>query len=86
MQRYLAAPSADYRSELRLRHKDGTYRQILTHAAVEYDDEGQPAHLYGSDIDITAREQVDAALRENTVALRKSEEKFANFFSFRRWR
>ncbi|MFN8464050.1 MAG: PAS domain S-box protein [Caldilineaceae bacterium] len=80
MQQYLAAPASDYRSELRLRHKDGTYRHILTYAALDFDSAGQPVHIYGSDIDITTRVQAEEALRASAAALRRSEDKFVQFF------
>jgi PAS domain S-box-containing protein len=75
VQRYLTAPlpgraaesateyQPEYESEFRFRHQDGTYRHILTHAALEYDQAGEPLHMYGSHIDITQRVQTEEALR-----------------------
>ncbi|MFN8467657.1 MAG: PAS domain S-box protein [Caldilineaceae bacterium] len=68
VQSYLAerpVESDGYQSGFRFRHKDGSYRHILTHAALQYDEAGEPLHMYGSHIDITQQVQNEAALREN---------------------
>jgi PAS domain S-box-containing protein len=55
---YLAAPWPDYHLEFRFRHKDGSYRSILTQADVLLDEQGRPTHMLGSHVDVT--EQVRA--------------------------
>lgn len=62
---FAAAPWSNYGQEFRFRHKDGSYRHILAQAAVTYDVEGRPSHMYGSHIDITQSKQAEAALRES---------------------
>jgi len=50
---YLAHPHNAYHVEMRLRHKDGTYRWILAQGALVAVDDGHRKHLLGSHIDIT---------------------------------
>jgi PAS domain S-box-containing protein len=68
--RYIAEPWPDYQLEFRFRHKDGSYRHILTQAALEYDDAGQPLHMYGSHIDVTQLKQSEAAQRASEARYR----------------
>jgi len=50
---YFANPWPDYEAEFRMRHKDGSWRWILAQADLLKDDDGRPAHMIGSHIDIT---------------------------------
>src|SRR5690606_34619903 len=59
------APWPDYQDEIRLRHKDGTYRWILTHGSLLYDSKGNtPECLLGCHIDITKSKRLDEELRQ----------------------
>ncbi len=62
--RYVAAPWPNYEQEFRMRHKDGTYRWILTQAALLYAEDGQAIHMLGSHIDITEKKRAELALAE----------------------
>ena len=55
--------------EFRLRHKDGTYRWLLTHSMIQKDERELPVKLLGSSIDITRR-------KENEAVLSASERRF----------
>jgi PAS domain S-box-containing protein len=70
LQQALAAPWPKYEAEFRLRHKDGTYRWILTQAALIRNDTGEPRRMLGSHIDITQRKSAERALIENEYRLR----------------
>lgn len=65
--------SARFSTELRLRHKDGTYRWVFTRGEAIRDAAGRPVRMVGSIADITGRKQAEDALR-------RSEEKFASVF------
>jgi signal transduction histidine kinase/DNA-binding response OmpR family regulator len=56
-------------NELRIRHKDGSWRWIYNKITLVYDDRGIPTHMVGSWLDITDRKMVQDAIR-------KSEERF----------
>ena len=59
--------------EFRFRHKDGSYRWILTQASLIYNAQGEPERMLGSHIDITKRKQAEQNLIE-------SEARFRSFF------
>jgi PAS domain S-box-containing protein len=53
-----------YECELRLRHKSGEYRWVLSRGKVlEWDTQGNPSRVVGTSLDITDRKRVEEALR-----------------------
>lgn len=70
LRRYLVDPWPNYVVEFRLRHKDGSYRWILTQASLQYGDDVRPVRMLGSHVDITERKQVESALRESETHFR----------------
>lgn len=75
LQAHLEGRTEYYRCEHRLRHKDGSWRWILDQGqVVKRDAEGKPLRALGTHTDITARVNMETALRdsENRLTLAKS--------------
>ncbi len=70
---YLAGRSAEYELEHRLRHKDGTYRWILSRGAAVRDRAGRPFRIVGSHLDISVHKQTAAQLNENLIQLQSAQ-------------
>lgn len=63
LQAYLDNQFADYEVEMRMRHRDGSYRWILTRGVAFRRAEGKPYRMAGSHTDITERKKNEEALR-----------------------
>ncbi len=50
---FIAAPSAGFENEFRMRHRNGTWLWILAQGSLERDALGRPSALYGSHTDVT---------------------------------
>lgn len=73
IENYLKNPIENFALELRLRHKDGTYRWILTRGKALRDNTGKAYRMAGSHTDITARKIIEDKLKN-------SEKNFREFF------
>lgn len=62
---YLEGRTAHYELEHRLRHRDGTYRWVLSCGLAVLDAAGHPIRIAGSNLDITAIKRTEEALRES---------------------
>jgi PAS domain S-box-containing protein len=60
---FLNKPWPDYRIEFRFRHRDGSYRWILTQASLILDDQGKAVRMLGSHVDITELRRAEESLR-----------------------
>ncbi len=63
VQEAIAGCQQHYGVEFRFRHKDGSYRWILTRASVYPDAAGKPVRVLGSHLDITERKRDEAILQ-----------------------
>ncbi len=68
---YLNGTLPQYRLVHRLRHKDGSYRWILSRGAAVDDERGHPYRFVGSHIDITAQMQAQETVLSEQQALRQ---------------
>lgn len=73
MHRFIDRLDDEYRIEFRLRHKDGSYRWILSHGTLLESTDGKPIRVRGYHVDITE-------IRETLDALRDSEERYQQIF------
>jgi PAS domain S-box-containing protein len=65
------AGKADYYEIIhRLRHKDGSWRWILTRGDIVKDAQGKPCRWVGTNLDISAQQQVEEALRKSETSFR----------------
>ena len=69
VQRSIADPKIEFGSTFRMRHKDGSYRWILTQGSVMRDHDGRPVRMTGSHIDITDQRERDLALERSWLFL-----------------
>jgi PAS domain S-box-containing protein len=76
---YRAGSSPDYRVECRLRHKDGSWRSILTRGIVVRDAAGRAIRFAGTHTDITDRvraaERLEMMVAERTADLRAARDR-----------
>lgn len=61
---FLAGRIQEFKLEARLRHKDGTYRWILSRAALLRDAQGRPQRLVGSHVDLTTQRELQRRVLE----------------------
>jgi PAS domain S-box-containing protein len=60
--------SPDNAFEHRMQHKDGTSRWFMVRATVEYDGQGKPVRLLGTNTEITERKQLEMSIQEAVSA------------------
>ncbi len=64
LQDFLEGFAGKFEIEFRLRHKDGSYRDILSRAFLVHDEDGSPSRLVGTHVDVTERKRIEEHLRE----------------------
>jgi two-component system sensor kinase FixL len=68
---YRAGLRSNYEMEFRMRHKRGHWVEILARGTIIRDAKGRPQRMVGTHMDITARKQSEAALRESEARFRQ---------------
>jgi PAS domain S-box-containing protein len=68
---YVAQPRGEFIAEHRLRHRDGSYRWILTQASVLLGNGGRTQRMLGANIDITDRKNIELSLRQSETRYRE---------------
>jgi PAS domain S-box-containing protein len=69
VQTFLQSPGPNYEVDYRLRHKNGSYRWILSRGAALFGPDGQPSRMVGSHLDITDRKRAEEKLRQLSASL-----------------
>jgi len=69
---YLDEKTTKYEIEHRLRHKDGDWRWILTRGDIIKGSDGKPSRWVGTNLDITARKQIEEKLIQSEALLKSS--------------
>lgn len=72
LQQYLDDPRGAYRTQYRLRHKDGTYRWIDTRGEIVRDAGGRPVRLAGCHLDVTEQKAVEERIEQSRSSLKLS--------------
>jgi PAS domain S-box-containing protein len=70
VRQFLERPGSDYEAEYRLRHRDGSYRWILSRASAELGKTGKVERMVGCHVDVTQQRQAAAAQLEQAVSQR----------------
>jgi PAS domain S-box-containing protein len=68
---FAANPEGEFTEEQRLRHRDGSYRWILSHGTAVRDMSGKAHRMLGSHIEITGRKMIELSLRESEARYRE---------------
>jgi PAS domain S-box-containing protein len=64
MRQYLAHELPEYKDTYRMRHKDGSWRWIMSRAVAQWDAKGKPYRMIGSHTDITEQKALEQALTD----------------------
>ncbi|MBK1717644.1 PAS domain S-box protein [Thiocystis violacea] len=73
MERHFRRETPDYEAEVRMRHKDGHWVWTLERGkVVEWDADGRPIRMAGTQLDITTRKQTEESLRKLSLAVEQS--------------
>jgi PAS domain S-box-containing protein len=67
--RYLAGETAEFEAEIRFRHKDGSYRTMLSRGAAVRDAAGKPIRFVGINVDITKLKLAEESLAQERYLL-----------------
>jgi PAS domain S-box-containing protein len=69
----------DFRTEYRIRKKDGTYQWVLDSGKAVQNEEGNPVRMVGSIIDISERKKAEEKIRKQKDQLEKANDELDRF-------
>ncbi|TWT68531.1 PAS domain S-box protein [Crateriforma conspicua] len=75
----LEGRATDYESTFRMRHRDGSYRWILSRGKLAERNDDRPLRMIGVHIDITDRKINEVALQRANLELKRSNDELAQF-------
>ena len=83
VRQFLDQPGAEYEAEYRLRHRDGSYRWILSRATAQLGKTGQVERMVGCHVDVTqqkhaAAEQLEQAVTQRDALVREVHHRIKN--------
>ncbi|AKF82596.1 histidine kinase [Myxococcus fulvus 124B02] len=70
-----------YRGEVRLQHRDGTWRDVILRGVPVFDDDGLVREWMSTAEDVSERKQAEQELRQTTRALAASDERYRTFLA-----
>jgi PAS domain S-box-containing protein len=73
LEHFMASGSDHYEIEFRMRHRDGSYRDILAQASIFRDEDGRATRALGSHVDVTEAKRTERALRESQAELQRAQ-------------
>jgi PAS domain S-box-containing protein len=62
---FLEGRAINYEIEIRMRHKEGHYLDIMSRGLPIYDDQGKAVRMVGTHVDITERKKLEGQLRQS---------------------
>lgn len=72
IQEYVKEKVNYFTIEFRMKHKNGSYLNIMNNASIYYDNEGNASRIVGSHIDITERKKTEEKARILAIAVEQS--------------
>jgi two-component system, sensor histidine kinase and response regulator len=82
---YLAGETPEYSVKFRARHRDGTYRWMLSRGVAVRDAAGRPIRFVGTRIDITELKETEEKLRESKARFRAFIDHASDAFYLNTW-
>lgn len=74
LNQHLEHHTEQFEGVFRVRHKDGSYRWVLSRGQAQWNPDGSPHRIVGTHVDITAQKEAEAALAEATLRCRLEQE------------
>jgi PAS domain S-box-containing protein len=78
---YFAGETAEYSVEMRARHRDGSYRWMLSRGVLVRDPDGRPVRFAGTRIDITDRKRAEQELKAAKDAAERANRAKSDFLA-----